>query len=518
MLNFMHFPIKTGAPKSEVQILADGVLLYQFSMELCNENPDFYCFLDLSEFADKKIEVVAPCLDGIFIGKPPEEEYKGLYEETLRPQFHFSSRRGWLNDPNGLVYHNGLFHMYYQHNPFGVLHGDVNVSWGHAVSADLLHWQEKKDAILPWRRDWFIASGTAIVNNHNMIIASFTALGARDENGKICPSGGQFMAESTDGGETFSRFSDTASIGVPNGADWRDPCLFEVDGTYYSAVYERRDDVNGVAFYSSKNLHDWDYKSWVADLYECPDLFPFDVAGEEKWVLFGADGMARLGEFCDGTFIDDGIRFPLDYGTATYAGQTWRNAPDGKRYHISWVRGMDGKLDWHNDMGYPGMPFSQCMSIPCEITLHKVDDTYHLCRFPVQQLESLRIEKARERVIVLNNNPVAVPLAAPTEMCLSVQNFMQPQLMLNVLGYSMVLDLDQNIVTIDDKPLRKLLTKKTNIRILTDRTTVEIFIGNEVSATYAADTRGIELILCGSAEVVVQEWDLKPTLQIQSLL
>ena len=523
---FLHIPVKIGSPANELQIWLNGVLLYQFSLELSDGGPYHYFFMDITDLKDTAIDLVVPrqkgisaqALSGIFIGQSPEylPEYADMYNEKLRPQFHFTCRRGWLNDPNGLYWHDGVYHMFYQHNPFGTLHGGVNISWGHATSKNLLQWHEHKDAIFPWRRDWMVASGSAIIDSGNVagygknaVIAAFTGLGTIDEKGGVHLSGGQFLAASTDDGQSFYRFSQFPSIEAPGGADWRDPRLFEDGGIYYIAVYERLKDINGVSFYKSVNLHDWEFTSWNPHLFECPDIFKLCVEGsdEEKWVLFGADGLARLGTFKEGFFIDEGIHYPLDYGFSTYAGQTWSHAPNEKRIHISWIRGIDSSEDWEKNLRYTDMPFSQCMSVPCEITLHKQDGHYHICRFPIKEIEQLRTCPPVYTTLKLQGS-LSLQLQAPSEIILHVENFDNPQLHVNLSGHTIDLDMLSSTATIDDKAPRKLLKSPTEIRVLTDRTTVEFFIGNEVCATYATDTDGVHISLTGDATIRMQEWEL----------
>lgn len=535
---FLHFPVKTGVrPRSEVEIFVNGERTFQFAIELANEGADDFFFLELSAFVGKELEVVVPVPKGIdmraiervFAGVSPakldEAFYPMLYKEALRPQFHFSSARGWLNDPNGLYYHDGVYHLFYQHNPLGVLHGEVNVTWGHAVSKNLIAWQEIGDAILPWRRDWFIASGSAFVDIKNAagygagtIIAAFTALGAKDEEGNIQPSGGQFLAYSHNEGKSFTRFSDSPQIPVPNGDSWRDPLIFEDGGRYYIAVYEHRDGINGVSFYVSDNFHNWEFKSFTANLFECPDIFKLDAAdGLSKWVLFGADGLARLGSFSEGVFIDDGISFPLDYGTATYAGQTWSHAPNGRRLHISWIRGMGESNSWEFDMGYPGMPFSQCMSLPCDIELKYVSGNYHLCRYPVKELQALRKAGAKADLITLGSNSgtYELPLVAGTEVELCVDNTSQycadGSIKLTCNGRPISIDLVKKEMTIEGYNPRKLLGIKPDyvtVRIFTDASTIEIFIEDEASATYSLDTTNASITLEGCGQARITAWEL----------
>ena len=385
----------------------------------------------------------------------------------------------------------------------------------HAVSDDLILWKEKDDALMPWRRDWFIASGSAMVDKKgvaghgkNAVVAAFTCLGAKLEDKTIAPSGGQFIAISENAGNSFRRISDMPAIPVPNGADWRDPRLFEDDGVFYIAVYERREDVNGVAFYASSDMKKWEAKSWIPDLFECPDLFKLPVIGTEnsKWILYGADGLARLGDFNKGIFTCDGTSFPLDYGHSTYAGQTWSHEPKDRRVHISWIRGMDGQTDWEEDMGYQEMPFSQCMSIPCEFDLHYTKGQYHLCRYPVKELDTLRIEPVKENSYSIDGEK-RIPLHSPSDVIFRIDS--RDKLFEIKIGpCSLLMNFLENTVEIDEKGIRKLRCEETQLRILTDRTCVEIFVNQEVSATYSLDTKDLNICFSGKADICQQEWDL----------
>ena len=525
--DYIHIPLKQNMNKNELQFWLGGVLQFQFSLDLSDEGPYHYYFINVASHKNTEMDLVVPypngitekSLAGIFSGHSPEqhEEYKDLYEEAIRPQFHFSSRRGWLNDPNGLFYHAGLYHLYYQHNPFGTSHGNVNISWGHAVSEDLVHWRERKDAIMPWRRDWLIASGSAIVDRKNTlgygedaIVAAYTCLGTQDEGGgeKYAPHGGQFLAVSTNGGEDFFRPSDKPII-CDEGDAWRDPRIFEDRDKYYIAVFEDRGGIYGVSFYASENLRDWEFKSWSPDLVECPDIFPLKVVetGETKWVLYGGNGMAKIGSFDGGVFSFEGTSYPLDYGVSHYSSQTWSHAPGGRRVHINWMREWVMSGGSMSSEVYHNMPFSQCMSIPCEIALHKVDGRYHLCRFPVAEINNLRIKPAEKTEINIDGSH-AIPLAAQSDVCLTVNEHTASLLKFELFGHSIDLMLDDAVLKVDEKPVRKLMRGISEIRILTDRASVEIFVGDEAAVSYMADTAGAQLSIKGEAHISKQEWKL----------
>ena len=524
---YLHIPVKVGAPKSTLQIWLGDVLLREFSVELGDgDGTQHYFFLDLQAFAGKTVCLMLPnpqkgaedSLDRIIEGGEPiagDDLYPDLYQETLRPQFHFSSRRGWLNDPNGLLYYDGLYHLYYQHNPLGTLHGGVNVCWGHAVSTDLIHWKERSDAVLPWRRDWLVGSGSALIDaenaagyGRNTIIAAFTALGTSDNKGNEYPSGGQFIAASTDGGNSFYRFSQLPSVPTENGASWRDPRIFQEGSRFYMAVYERHNDINGVSFYVSDDLHRWEPKSWVADLYECPDIFPLRVDGsnEIKWVLYGANGIARIGNFKEGVFVTDGISFPLDYGDATYAGQTWNHEPKGRRVHIGWVRGLGNNRDWAGDMGYHGMPFSQCMTIPCVLTLIEKADGIRLCRKPIEEMISLRAAEAENSMGSIERMK-DLPLCPHSESIIEF-DAESDVLSISLGGRTILYEAGTKTLVFPGGKRRSLSGDALAVRMFVDATTLELFFNDEISATYAFETKGARIGLEGRGRLRIRTWKL----------
>ena len=514
---YLHLPVRIGAPRHWLEGWIGGTRVFAYYLELADEGPATTFFLDMQAFAGCRLtlvvtdnEVSGHALEGTRCGDAPQAEpdlYPDLYREAMRPQQHFTSRRGWLNDPNGLVYDQGIYHLYYQHNPLGIAHGAVNVSWGHAVSRDLVHWEERSDAIMPWQKELSIASGSAVVDEkgaagfgEGAIIAAFTALGTIKtfpETGEWHPSDGHYLAASTDGGQTFIRFGDNPVVPTLNGESWRDPRLIRYDGDFVMAVYEVREGRNCVAFYRSADCHHWRPTGFSPDLFECPDLFELPCAdgGDSRWILYGADGMARFGKFDGETFIDEGQPAPLDYGTAIYAGQTWSGHPEGKRVHIAWVR---------SDTGYSGMPFSQCMSLPCELTLRRRGGGYRIGRRPVAAGESLREKPAQSLSF---SGDISRPLEPGTDMELTVVSG----------GKDVVFQIGETIIRFS--PEERLLQfpsgnscpvegNRLTLRLVADVTTVECFFDGDISATYDMKTDGQTFSLSGAAEGKANIWKL----------
>ncbi len=311
-----------------------------------------------------------------------------LYNEEYRPQFHFTPKQNWTNDPNGLVYYKGEYHMFFQHNPTGINWG--NMTWGHAVSTDLIHWKQLANAIKPDELGT-IFSGSAVVdwNNtsglqtgkENVLVAFYTSAG---EFAPVEKPYTQSIAYSNDRGRTWVKYKDNPIIGHIKGAN-RDPKVIwhEPSERWIMALYL---DENDFMLLRSKNLRDWNQlqKLTLPDSSECPDFFELAVDGDPtdtRWVFWGANGRYLLGTFDGHKFTPESGPFESRVGNF-YAAQTWSDIPqsDGRRIQIGWMVGGE----------FPGMPFNQQMSIPCELTLRRFGEGIRLCLVPVREIARLR--------------------------------------------------------------------------------------------------------------------------------
>ena len=518
----LHLPIEDTDKMWYVKIMDGERQFAEFYIAL-SRRPDFYCPLYLHDLAGKTVtlccddeNVSEDLFDGILEGGTIEERpelYPGMYEEQERQQVHFSSRRGWLNDPNGLVYADGKFRMCYQHNPYGPNHGGVNVSWGLAVSEDGVHFTEYPDAVRPWDSLTHIASGSAVVDEQNLagkgtgtILASYTALESEMKKGRTSVgTRGQILDYSTDGGYTFHHLTEDPIIPVPAGEWWRDPKILQVeDGSLCIAVYETYEEKNCVSFYSSSDCIHWEFRSRTMDLYECPDLFPLTVTetGEELWVLYGGAGYYSVGKFENFTFTPIGERHHLDYGTATYAGQTWNSHPSKtERYHIAWFR--DPTVQWRYDPEINrGVPFAQSMTLLCVFTLHATEDGYRLFRNPLPAFETLRngesaVYDLSEEVTVNTPAELEVTLDAKTPVTISVN------------GKGLTWNPENGVVDFTGEKQYCLTTKDPfRVRIILDTHSAEFFVCGEVSATYAVTNPEKTLAVTGDASGQVKMWKL----------
>jgi len=381
---YLHLPVKNGARMRRMRFVADDVTVREFDIELAGGEPDFWVFADVSAFRGRVLRIAVDRLDADSTGLAaivPADDVPaadGLYRETYRPRFHFSSRRGWNNDPNGLVFSRGEYHLFFQHNPYGWRWG--NMHWGHAVSRDLVHWKELPVALYPQRYGDWCYSGSAVVDRgdtagfrtgeEDVIVAAYTSTGR-----------GESIAFSNDKGRTFTDYAGNPVVRHTG----RDPKIirYEPDGHWVMAVYDKIEESNGIAFYTSPDLKEWTFKSRIDGFYECPEIFELPVDGGAdgtKWVVYAADGAYALGSFDGKVFEPETGKLRFNHGDCFYASQTFNNIPadDGRRIQIAWGR-----------VGHPDMPFNQMMNFPVELTLRSTAEGIRLFAEPVREIALL---------------------------------------------------------------------------------------------------------------------------------
>lgn len=380
---YLNLPVKNGAEKRVVRFVVDAAEVYRFDIELAEGEPDFWVYVDLAPFQGTRLTVMADDVTGDALAALVQSETPvgtdDLYGEKYRPQFHFTSRRGWLNDPNGLVYYDGMYHLFYQHNPYGW--GWGNMHWGHAISPDLLHWEELGDALYPDHLG-VMFSGSAVVDWQNTtgfqdgddppLVLIYTAAGEPYT---------QCLAYSTDGGVTWVKYAGNPVLGHIAGHN-RDPKVIwhAPSQQWVMALYLVDYDY---ALFGSPDLKTWRKLCdvHIGDATECPDFFELPVDNDPantRWVFWGANGNYVLGSFDGETFTPESDVLRYAWGGNSYAAQTWSDTPDGRRIQIAWLR-----------VNLPGMPFNQMMAFPCELTLRTTAEGIRLCSEPVRESQSL---------------------------------------------------------------------------------------------------------------------------------
>lgn len=382
---YLNFPISHKQDRSRMTFEVTGEPALNVVVRLAPDEADYWVFKDVSAYKGKTIKISYEGNDkGLSKIYQADEvtDQESMYKEKNRPQFHFTTRRGWINDPNGLIYHNGEYHLFYQHNPFE--RDWENMHWGHAVSKDLVHWEELPDALYPDHLGTMY-SGSAVIDYENTagfnkgktpaMVAAYTA--ASPDRQVQC------IAYSLDNGRTFTKYVQNPVINSKekwNSQDTRDPKVFwYAPDKHWVLVLNERD---GHSIYTSGNLKDWEYQSHVTGFWECPELFELPVDGNKentKWVMYGASGSYMLGKFDGKRFTPEAGKYLYTTGTV-YAAQTITNIPasDGRRIQIGWAR-----------VSHPDMPFNGMMLMPTELTLQTTKDGIRLVSVPVKETEQL---------------------------------------------------------------------------------------------------------------------------------
>lgn len=395
-----------------------------------------------------------------------------LYNETYRPQFHFTAKKNWLNDPNGLVFYNNTYHLFFQHNPTGIDWG--NMHWGHATSTDLVHWVEHEIAIFPDKHGP-VFSGSAIVDWNNdaglqegtekTLLAFYT--------GATEPAV-QCLVYSNDGGKSWKKYEHNPILKniTPGNRDpkvvWHAPSK-----QWIMTLYVRDKEVDGIQFFGSRNLKEWTFLSKIEGFYECPDLFELPVDGDAKnrrWVLFAADGGYRVGQFDGKAFLPETEKQRSDYGANYYAAQTYSDIPakDGRRILIGWMNGGS----------YPQMPFNQQMTFPTELTLRTTPEGIRLFKVPVREIKNLYAKEQSWRNLTLkpNENPLANLKGDTFDIQVEFEMGSATEFGIRTHGATVGYHVGKKEMTLLSKSA-PLVAKSNRIqwRILIDRTSLEAF-------------------------------------------
>ena len=335
-------------------------------------------------------------------------------EKLYRPAFHFTPKKSWMNDPNGMFYYNGTYHLYFQYYPDDNVWGPMH--WGHATSKDMVNWEEQAIALYPDEMG-YIFSGSAVVDHDNTsgfgqdgktpIVAIFTHHNMEKEKAKQVDVETQSIAYSLDEGMTWTKYSGNPVIENPEIRDFRDPkVIWDEKNKQWVMALAAQDNVR---FYASPNLKDWSYLSNFGlnlghhgGVWECPDLFPLKVANSEeiKWILFvsinpggpnqGSATQYFVGDFDGTNFVLDQAfaqdlenqnDFWVDFGRDNYAGVTWQNTQrdNGNKLFIGWMS------NWDYAQEVPTNTWRSAMTIAREIGLLKTTKGYRLTSIPVSE-------------------------------------------------------------------------------------------------------------------------------------
>ena len=486
--HWLWFPVKNRAEKRGVTITCGGKVVQYFEIELADAQPDWWAPLDISRWKGETLTVSIHPLPETSRGleqitqSDKNSGVDDLYRERLRPQFHFSAKRGWLNDPNGLAYFDGEYHLFFQHSPFSW--GDSAKWWGHAVSRDLVHWEEIGEALAPDDLG-AIWSGSGVVDHgntsglgkdgHPPLVLIYTAAGDPFV---------QCIASSADG-RTFTKYPGNPVVKNITGGN-RDPRVFwyEPSKHWVMVLWVEENGHNTIHFLTSPNLKEWTPAS-VTDggpggdhfLFECPDMFELPVNGDpkqKKWVLTAANGRYALGTFDGQKFTAETSPLPGPYGggsfdsSSVYAPQTFSDDPKGRRIQMGWFQTTT-----------PDMPFNQSMSLPLELRLVTTPLGPRRTWTPVKELESLRAKSHIQGAFALKEgapNPLAAIRSELIELRAEFQPNNAQEITFSVRGVPVVYEPKTHEIVVNGHRAPAPLHDGTlRVTIFADRTGLEVF-------------------------------------------
>ena len=406
-------PVQESAEMSNIKVIAGNKQMKSLNVRLAMNKVDYYVPLYLDEFNEEKTLALDIHVNGNYRNDggistftcwkniKNAESFDTTNREQYRPLYHHTPAYGWMNDPNGMFFKDGVWHLYFQHNPYGSQW--ENMTWGHSTSTDLIHWKFQGDPIQPdaWGS---IFSGSSVVDKNNTagfgenaIVALYTSAGENQT---------QSMAYSTDNGKTFTKYDGNPII-TSNVPDFRDPHMFwNEDIKKWNMILAAGQQMN---IYSSDNLKDWKFESSFGAEYgshggvwECPDLMKMKVRGtdKEKWMLVcninpGGPSGGSATQYFVGDF--DGHKFTceskpevtkwMDYGKDHYATVTFDNAPNGRHVALAWMS------NWQYANQVPTMQYRSANSIPRDLGLFEYKGNTYCSVTPSEEITAARSKK-----------------------------------------------------------------------------------------------------------------------------
>ena len=477
----LTLPVSHQTDKKKMSFTIDGKEERSFVIRLAPGKPDYWVFCDMDAYKGKKLTIS-------YDGEGLQQIYQdsqiagqdSMYHEKSRPQLHYSQRRGWNNDPNGMVWYDGEYHLFYQHNPYE--REWENMHWGHAVSRDLIHWEELNEALYP-DHNGTAFSGSAVVDYENT-----SGFGSKDNPAMVAIYTGasakqvQCIAYSLDKGRTWTKYEKNPVIDsgkLWNTVDTRDPKVFWYGpNKEWVMILNERD---GHSIYTSADLKEWKYESHVTGFWECPELFELPVDGNPQntmWVMYGASGTYMLGDFDGKVFTPKHGKYYY-CGGSIYAAQTFTGIPesDGRRIQIGWDR-----------INHPNLPVNGCMTLPTELTLRTTTDGVRLFCNPIKELNSLEQEGIKaENLTAEQANRLLAPYAdndvIRIRFTMKLSHATSAGLSFN--GQNLVdYDMNGNRINGTFYSPEDMTSMELTADLIVDRTAVDLFIDDGAYAHY----------------------------------
>lgn len=478
------FPTSSFATYKRLRFAENDREVYAMNVKLDNIAPTFYAYIDVSRFMGKELALTVEPATELCFRETDTMDIPNLYTESLRPQVHFTTKNGWLNDPNGLIFLDGEYHMFYQHNPAGVEW--QNMHWGHAVSRDLLHWEERDIALFPDEAGdmW---SGCAIADERNL-------LGLNTDEGKAAilyytatRPFAQWMAVSTDRFRTIRKYKNEAILQKEFKGD-RDPKVIfceELD-CYVMALYLHDSDY---ALYQSEDLVHWEkfFTYTLAGEVEFPDILPFrSESGRMKYIVTSNTDHYVVMEVENGNFVIKEDLKPLFYGSKNHSPISFSGIPDGRCIRAVWHKFGSGLYREHF--------FGELIAL--EYTMEEHGGKCYLAASPLKEMETLccdtkvytdlPITKTHTR-IPLMDKPYLVRLKGKTNTDTIVE--------MQIFGRVLTLDFAKNEIRFpwhgtQSCPLY-VVGDMLNVTILIDRLGFEIFADGGKACMYCVTENAV---------------------------
>ena len=448
---YLLLPVQEREDNATIKVLSDNQQVQKLNVRLAVDKVDYYVSLDIQRFGSSEV-----LLDIFFHGDRRftgamkdflcwkemklSDTFDTANREKFRPAYHHTPAYGWMNDPNGMFYKDGVYHLFYQYNPYGSMW--ENMTWGHSTSKDLIHWEAQPIAIEPDALGDIFSGSCVVDKKNNRVVAFYTSAGDRMQI--------QSMAISTDNGKTFQKYKGNPVL-TSKEEDFRDPkCFWNPEIQKWNLILAVGQEMR---IYSSSNLTDWTYESSfgltvnkatddVTELgchdgvWECPDLIKLQVRGtdKQKWLLIcninpggpygGSATQYFVGEF-------DGHKFTcehqdtrwMDYGKDHYATVTFDNAPDGRKIALAWMS------NWQYANQVPTKQFRSANSVPRDLDLFEYKGETYCGVTPSRELNTIRGNATSK---LSSTCEIVVDLKGSTEIVLS-----------NSLGEQVVMKYDE---------------------------------------------------------------------------
>ena len=449
----------------------EKTLLMDFDCKMDLLNPTYTAYVDVSQYQGMELEYCSIPDMEFTLEQCDEKKIEDVFQEEFRPMVHYTPQIGWINDPNGLIKYHGVYHMFYQYNPFGPVWG--NMHWGHAISRDLIHWEEQEITLYPDKMGTMY-SGSAIedVNNvtglkngeHSPLLLFYTAAGDKSllSKDKLRT---QCLAYSVDQGKTFQKYSSNPIV------EWiesynRDPKVVWVEeiSRYVMVLY-----IVGERYrlLTSENLIDWTSLQEIIleNESECPDIMSFTVNRKKYWVISGASDKYIIGTFEKGNFVQKSMTKQLSYSPSrtSYAAQSFSGIDDGRTIRVTWDR-----------IHMPSDRVPNQMSIPTEVNLVCAGRDLMLTSVPVKEIKLLY-----ENTCSLKDVSLDSALQIPLERAaydVSLEADYEGDIRIEFFGQIMKINTEENCIEMKKVKIPlSLELDSVKLRMIVDRCSIEIF-------------------------------------------